>query len=32
VEPRVPAFTAAFPASTGIDTLSNMRMGFPPQE
>src|ERR1035438_1721588 len=26
VEPSVPALAAAFPASTGIDTLSNIRM------
>jgi hypothetical protein len=27
-EPSVPALAAAFPVSTGIDTLSNIRMQF----
>ena len=29
VEPKVPALAAAFPLSTGIDTLSNIRITFP---
>jgi hypothetical protein len=28
VVPRVPALAAAFPVSAGIDTLSNIRIGY----